>query len=69
MIDFGLNPCPMCGGAAEVVHLSQNSEELRATIKCSDCGLTLEWDTEIKVGISRSGRRTVERAGIGTAGC
>lgn len=54
MIDFGLNPCPLCGGEAEVVRLTQNAEELTAVIKCSDCGLTLEWATEYEVHRSRS---------------
>ena len=65
MIDFGLKPCPMCGGTADVVRLTQTDEELSAVIKCSSCGLTLDWSTEIKVGISRSGRRTVQQADIG----
>lgn len=58
MIDFGLMPCPLCGGEPEVARLTQGPEELSAVIKCTDCGLTLEWETEIQVGISRSGKRT-----------
>ena len=53
MIDFGLAPCPLCGGEAEVVRLTQNAEELTAVIKCSDCGLTLEWETEYETRYSR----------------
>lgn len=63
MIDFGLEPCPMCGGEAEVAMLSQGPEELKAVIRCTACGLTLNWETEIKVGVSRSGKRTVAKAG------
>lgn len=65
MIDFGLKPCPLCGGEAEVARLTQSPEELTAVIKCTDCGLTLEWETEIKVGVSRAtGKRTVAKAGL-----
>lgn len=65
MINFGLKPCPLCGGEAEVVRLTQGPEELSAVIKCTDCGLTLEWETKIKVGISRvTGRKTAEKVGL-----
>ena len=64
MIDFGLDPCPLCGGKAEVEQLAQSEERLDAVIKCSVCGLTLAWETEIKVGISRSGKRTPVKAGL-----
>lgn len=64
MIDFGLKPCPLCGGEAEVARLTQSSEELTAVIKCTDCGLTLEWETEIKVGVSRTGKRTIVKTGL-----
>jgi transcription elongation factor Elf1 len=64
MIDFGLKPCPLCGGEPTVEHLAQGPEQLRAVIKCSGCGLTLDWETEIKVGISRSGKRTPVKAGL-----
>lgn len=63
MIDFGLKPCPMCGGEAEVARMTQAPDSLTAVIKCTGCGLTLEWDTDIKVGVSRTGRRTVTKAG------
>lgn len=63
MIDFGLLPCPLCGGEPEVVRLTQGPENQSAVIKCTDCGLTLEWETEIKVGVSRSGKRTAVKAG------
>lgn len=64
MIDFGLEPCPLCAGEAQVAQLVQGPEELRAVIKCTECGLTLTWETEIKVGISRTGKRTVAKAGL-----
>ena len=64
MIDFGLKPCPLCGGEAEVVRLTQNKKELTAVIKCSDCGLTLEWETEIAERVSRSGQK-VREEGMG----
>ena len=64
MIDFGLLPCPLCEGEAEVARLTQGPEELSAVIKCTDRGLTLEWETEIKVSISRSGQRTRAKAGL-----
>lgn len=64
MIDFGLKPCPLCGGEAEVASLTQGPEELTAVIKCTNCGLTLDWQTEIKVGVSRSGKRTAVKAGL-----
>ena len=64
MIDFGLKPCPLCGGEAEVARLTQSSEAQSAVIRCTDCGLTLEWETPIKVGISRSGHRTPVKAGL-----
>lgn len=63
MIDFGLKPCPMCGGEATVEHLTQQPDQLRAVIKCSGCGLSLNWETPLKVGISRSGKRTVAKDG------
>lgn len=64
MFDFGLLPCPMCGGEPEVAQLTQGPEELTAVIKCTVCGLTLDWATEIKVGVSRSGKRTAAKAGL-----
>lgn len=64
MFDFGLKPCPLCGGEAEVARLTQGPEQLSAVIKCTDCGLTLEWDTCIKVDISRTGKRTVVKDGL-----
>ena len=63
MIDFGLLPCPLCGGEPEVARLIQRPEQQNAVIKCTDCGLTLEWETEIKTSISRSGKRTAAKAG------
>lgn len=63
MIDFGLSPCPLCGQEAEVETLTQGPEHLAAVIKCTGCGLTLNWETDIKVGISRSGKRTTVKAG------
>lgn len=63
MIDFGLKPCPLCGAEAEVAQLTQSQEELRAVIKCTGCGLTLSWETEIKVGVSRSGKRNPVQCG------
>lgn len=64
MIDFGLAPCPLCGGEAEVVRLQQNAEQLSAVIKCSDCGLTLELETEYTETYSRA---TGERKRIKTS--
>ena len=64
MIDFGLQPCPMCGGEAEVARLIQDHDSESAVIKCTGCGLSLEWETEIKVSVSRSGKRTRARAGM-----
>lgn len=64
MIDFCLEDCPLCGGEAMVASLTQGPEILNAVIKCTGCGLTLEWETEIKVGISRSGKRTTVKAGL-----
>jgi Lar family restriction alleviation protein len=64
MFDFGLKPCPLCGGEAEVARLTQGPDRLDAVIRCTDCGLTLEWETDIKVGISRSGKRTMAKAGL-----
>ena len=64
MFDFGLFPCPLCGGEPEVAMLAQGPETQSAVIKCTDCGLTLEWKTEIKVGVSRSGKRTPVKAGL-----
>lgn len=63
MIDFGLLPCPLCGGEPEVARLTQGPETQSGVIKCTDCGLTLEWETEIIVSISRSGKRTAAKAG------
>lgn len=64
MIDFGLKPCPMCGGEATVEQLYQSPEEQRAVIKCSSCGLSLTWETEIKAGVSRSGKRSPAKVGL-----
>lgn len=63
MIDFGLKPCPLCGGEAELARLTQSSEHQSGVIKCTDCGLTLEWETDIKVTVSRTGKRTTVKAG------
>lgn len=60
MFNFGLLPCPLCGGEPEVAKLTQ----LTAVIKCAGCGLTLEWETKIKVGVSRTGKRTVVEIGM-----
>lgn len=64
MIDFGLLPCPLCGGEPEVARLTQGPEELTAVIKCTDCGLTLEWETEITVVVSRSGQRITKKTSL-----
>lgn len=64
MFDFGLKPCPLCGGEAEVVMMAQGPEHQRATIKCTDCGLTLEWETQIEVSRSRTGKRIVTKVGL-----
>lgn len=64
MIDFGLKPCPLCGREAEVARMAQGPEHQSAVIKCTDCGLTLEWETEIKVVQSRTGKRTVVKVGL-----
>ena len=64
MIDFGLLPCPLCGGEPEVVRLTQGPETQSGVIRCTDCGLTLEWETNISVSISRSGKRTAAKAGL-----
>lgn len=63
MIDFGLEACPLCGGEAEIVALAQGPEHLDATIKCTDCGLTLVWKTEFAASVSRSGKKVVEQIG------
>lgn len=64
MIDFGLKPCPLCGGEAEVARLTQGPKELSAVIRCTDCGLTLDWQTEIKTSVSRTtGKHTTAKAG------
>ena len=64
MIDFGLKPCPLCGGEAEVASLAQGHDYQKAVIKCAICGLTLALETDIRVGISRSGKHTVEKEGL-----
>lgn len=64
MIDFGLLPCPCCGGEPEVARLTQGPEELTAVIKCTGCGLTLEWETEIVAAVSRSGKRISKKTGL-----
>lgn len=63
MFDFGLKPCPLCGGEAEVARLTQGPEECSAVIRCTGCGLTLDWRTKIKVGVSRSGKHTAVEVG------
>lgn len=64
MFDFGLLPCPCCGGEPEVARLTQGPEELTAVIKCTSCGLTLEWETEITVAVSRSGKRIAKKTSL-----
>ena len=64
MFNFGLLPCPMCGGEPFVERLTQGPEELSAVIKCTRCGLTLEGETEIKVAVSRSGKRTTVKTSL-----
>jgi predicted RNA-binding Zn-ribbon protein involved in translation (DUF1610 family) len=46
-----------------VARLTQGPEELTGVIRCTACGLTLEWETEIKVSVSRTGRRIREQQG------
>jgi hypothetical protein len=31
---------------------------------CADCGLTLNWETNIKVGVSRSGKKSEAKIGL-----
>lgn len=64
MIDFGLLPCPLCDGEAMVEQLTHGPEVLNAVIKCTRCGLTLAWETEFNVNVSRSGKRIVEKVGL-----
>ena len=65
MIEFGLKPCPLCGGEPEVARLTQGPEELTAVIKCTECGLTLDWETDVRVGTSRTdGHKTVVKVGL-----
>lgn len=46
MIDFGLKPCPLCGGKARVEWLREGREVMDAVISCVSCGLRLEWYTD-----------------------
>ena len=65
MIDFGLKPCPLCGGEPEVVNLTQGVGLLNAVIKCPDCGLTLDWKTKFRESVSRSGNHKISQTGPG----
>lgn len=45
MNEIYLRPCPLCGGRAEIQCVEQSFAHLKATIRCVECGLTLDWDT------------------------
>lgn len=64
MNNFNLKPCPMCGGEPVVQSLVWGNEMRQARIKCRNCGLSLEWATNIRVGISLSGKRTALKEGL-----
>lgn len=65
MIDFGLDTCPLCGCAANMDKLEQSAERLYAEISCTGCGLRLEWETDIRVGVGTDGGRHPQQIGIG----
>lgn len=65
MEGFNLKPCPLCGGRAAATELRQGEAKLNAVIRCQSCGLTLDWDTEYRVGIAADGHRiTAIRTGL-----
>ena len=43
---YNLEPCPLCGAPARATLLETGCATLNATIECSHCGLTLEWETQ-----------------------
>lgn len=41
-----LKPCPLCGGEAKIESFSSAPHGDFVTIKCTGCGLTLDWTTD-----------------------
>lgn len=44
-----LNPCPFCGGKAEIAEVELNSDSGCTTIVCRSCGVKLEWIQEFYI--------------------
>ena len=63
MFDFGLKPCPLCGGEPEIMAMTQGPDHFTAVIRCTECGLTLDWQTELQPYKSRSGKEVMVKAG------
>ena len=38
-----LDGCPLCGGYARIVSMESQYASHTTTVRCSNCGLTLEW--------------------------
>lgn len=59
-----LKPCPLCGASAEVLLLETGPATLNATIRCTRCGLTLKWETEIFAGHTARGDFVAYKYGL-----
>lgn len=55
--DTHLEPCPLCGGRAEIEDIKRTADTFDATIVCILCGLRLEWSQPIVVGINFDGSK------------
>lgn len=51
-----LDPCPLCGGRAELESFSRGDGYCSATIACEVCGLTLEYSQEFVSTTQLSGK-------------
>lgn len=55
--DIHLEPCPLCGGTAQIEEIKRTSDTFDATIVCSLCGLRLEWSQTIVVAMNYNGSK------------
>lgn len=57
LADTHLEPCPLCGGEAQIESITRTPDTFSATIKCLLCGLRLEWSQPIAVGVNLNGSK------------
>lgn len=63
-----LKPCPLCGSEAQMVWLNSGRALMDALIRCTRCGLTLEWHTEFfinpPINIDTGGRPIIMKVSL-----